>query len=114
MSKEGMTIDELKDYLDEEKPVICNIQAWGEPKYYKTADSGHYVVAIGYDDEKIYFEDPSIDEHRGYLSYKDFDKRWHDKETDNVHTDHLGIVIWKSKRAWDRDSQYVVKARKIQ
>lgn len=111
MMKEHMTINELKRFLDEEKPVICNIQAWGKPKYYKTRDSGHYVIAIGYDDKSIYFEDPSIEKYRGFLSYKDFDKRWHDKEAKNVRTDHLAIVIWK--KAWDKDTAYIVKARKI-
>jgi|SRR5262252_479680 len=112
VKKEGMSLKELLTYIDKQWPVICNIQAWGAPKYYKTDESGHYVVAIGYDDKHIYFEDPSIEGDRGKLTYEDFEDRWHDKETSGEKTRHLGIVCWHSSP--DTDPHYYVRATKIQ
>ena len=42
----------------------------------KDWDDGHYVVAIGYDKEKIYFEDPYTFE-RTFLKFEELKKRWH-------------------------------------
>lgn len=96
--KEGMTLKELVSYLKKGIPVICSMQAWGSGgEVYKKAQSGHYNVAIGFDDQKIYFEDPSIDHpDRGYLSYLEFDNRWHDTELGGKHIVHLGIALWKN------------------
>jgi|SRR5262252_6884391 len=112
VKKEGMTIGQLLSYIDKQWPVICNIQAWGSKKYYKKLESGHYVVAIGYDDKHIYFEDPSLEGDRGKLTYEDFCKRWHDQETSGEKTHHLGIVCWKNSP--DTDPHYLVRATKIQ
>lgn len=87
-------------------------------------DNGHYVAAIGYSMEAprrfragfrpaalkpvrsarpkhpaefFYFMDPSILCRRGYLSWKDLDKRWHDNEgTDRRPrvTKHMAIVVY--------------------
>jgi predicted double-glycine peptidase len=95
--KKNMTIKELLNYLKKGIPVICSMQAWGSGgEVYDKAQSGHYNVAIGFDDKKIYFEDPSIDHpDRGYLSYEEFDDRWHDIEVGGKHFSHLGIALWK-------------------
>jgi predicted double-glycine peptidase len=94
-AKTGMTVEDIKNFLDHGIPVICAMQAWGEPKYYKSKQSGHYVVAIGYDKKKMYFEDPSIDGgKRGFLLFRDFDERWHDKDAHGHDCDHMGIALW--------------------
>ncbi len=94
-AKYNMDEQDLKDWLDEKKPVIVCFQAWGSPKHYKTKDSGHYAVVIGYDEKNVYFQDPSIKEKaRGYLSWKAFIKRWHDKDA-NGPRDRYGIAFWK-------------------
>ena len=69
VAKTGMTVKELVRYLDNQCPVICAMQAWGEPHNYHKSSSGHYVVAIGFTKDRIYFEDPSIKGSRGYLKY---------------------------------------------
>src|SRR3990167_11125340 len=97
LAKENMSIQELIAMLDKGKPVICDIQAWGEPKEYKTKNSGHYVVAIGYDDKHIYFEDPSMKVTRGKLTYDDFIRRWHDKDINGKPFKRLGIVVWANQ-----------------
>lgn len=93
---EDMTTDQLKNLLDEGIPVICGIQAWGDPEDYDDEElpSGHYVVAIGYDDDNIYFEDPGMDG-RGYIPTAEFVRRWHDKAYKGRRYDHLGIVLYK-------------------
>lgn len=81
-----MTIAQLENCLDEGRPVILMLQAWGE---------GHYVVAVGYDDEVVYVEDPSIEGSRGFIDRGELDARWHDVEGDDNHrTERLGIAIW--------------------
>lgn len=95
-----MTAAKLEKYLDKRRPVILMIQAWAERAVsYATAwDEGHYVVAIGYDEDVFYVEDPSLHGSRGFIARDDLDARWHDVEgEDNHHTDHLGIAIWRDK-----------------
>jgi len=95
--KMDMDLSELKQYLDEKIPIICSIQAWGNPANYDRAIHGHYVIAIGYDQENIYFEDPSIfTPSRGYLGKKEFLERWHDIDGESdKDCNGLGIAIWK-------------------
>jgi predicted double-glycine peptidase len=99
--RQGMTIRELERFLAAGKPVICSIQAYADnPQVYADPDNnenGHYVVAIGFDAEVIYFMDPSIDRRRrGYLPKDEFLQRWHENEgsTEKPELSHqLGIVI---------------------
>ena len=106
-----MTIRQLISFLEQKKPVICAIQAWGDKKTYPDRKSGHYVIAIGYDNQKIYFEDPSLQGKRGFLSHHDFNKRWHDEEDNGDVYDHAGLVIWKDTA--NNDEEHLPKAGKI-
>jgi predicted double-glycine peptidase len=100
-----MTLGQLEACLLEGKPVVCAIQAYAEntparqrADVYQKDDNGHYLVAIGYDDDNIYFMDPSLTGRRGFLPKGEFQARWHDNEgtTDRPKLiSHLGLVIWK-------------------
>jgi predicted double-glycine peptidase len=97
----GMRDEELKSYLDQGKPVLLMIQAWGDPQVFTGDDTyegvwkeGHWVVAIGYDQEGYFFEDPVLAVIRGYLSYDALSKRWRDTGPHGRHISRLGIVIW--------------------
>lgn len=105
-----MSLKLLRQYLDQEVPVICDIQAWGNN--YKKRESGHYVICIGYDWYKLFFEDPSIKESRGFLTFEDFQRRWHDKDSSGNHTDRLGIAVWKDSPM--RKMSLTTKATKIE
>lgn len=108
---QGMTVPYLKSCLRRKKPVICAIQAWGDERRYAERKDGHYVVAIGCDRHSIYFEDPAMkSDHRGFLSFDDFDKRWHDQEFGGKKIDHLGIVIWKNI---EPKKEFAKKAKEI-
>ncbi len=111
-AKSGMTFKELRSVLDMHRPVICCIQAYGEEKDYKKLNSGHYVVAIGYDGGYVYFEDPSMKGSRGMLPYKEFAKRWHDKEADGTVYHRWGVAIWKPSDE-ETDREHVPQEKKI-
>lgn len=94
--QENMSLAALLKYLDRKIPVICNIQAWGNKnEKYSKAESGHYVVAIGYDHKHIYFQDPSVHHKRGFLTPQEFLQRWHDEDQGH-HYVRLGIPVWKT------------------
>jgi len=56
---------------------------------------GHYVVAIGYDKNKLYFEDPSSPL-RTYLSYDELNKRWHNQQKKEKYF-HYAISVYGKK-----------------
>jgi predicted double-glycine peptidase len=95
-----MEIDELLGALQERRPVMLMIQAWADvprSSYRNDWDDGHWVVAIGYDMKGVYFEDPSLHNVRGFLTYQQLDDRWHDIEgQDEHHVERYGAVIWKN------------------
>ncbi len=99
----AMSIEEIKSYIDKGKPVILQIQAWPKRKVknWRTHwDSGHFVVAIGYDQGKIYFEDPHTS-FRAYLKYGELEERWHDMETrEKRRYNNLGILISGKKPSY--------------
>lgn len=91
-----MTIDHLKRYIDKNIPVILVLQAWRNKKkigWEKDWIDGHYVVAIGYEKDKILFQDPSSFEHT-YLKYDELNKRWHDVDTKRKKYYHYGIAVY--------------------
>lgn len=98
-----MKLKELIKCIENKKPVLMMLQAWTENKklpYKNAKKDGHWVVAIGYDRENIYFEDPSLNNVRGYIDKVELEDRWHDIENysskdKKVHlTDHYGIAVW--------------------
>ncbi len=50
-----LSLDELRTFLDASSPVILAIQAWsdGPARYASEWEDGHYVVAVGYDAERV-------------------------------------------------------------
>lgn len=75
-----MNLEQIRSYIDKKVPVIILLQAWSEKarkKWTKDWKDGHYVVAIGYGRNKIYFADP-YSFNRVFLSDKEIIERWHD------------------------------------
>ncbi len=93
-----MTIDDLKKGIADGKPVICLIQAWADKAvdYSKDWLDGHYVVAIGYDTNNIFFMDPSTLSNYTFIPTKEFLNRWHDTDGKEKLV-HFGLIIEKSK-----------------
>lgn len=103
--KIGMTRRQLRQLLDQRIPVILSMQAYAlDPDVYKDPDhqdDGHYIVAVGYDKHNyFYFMDPSITGRRGYLSWRELDKRWQENEGSEVKEfyRHLGIIVRPGRR----------------
>lgn len=110
--RERLTIEELMRFLDEKKPVICAIQAWGDPEDYHKLQDGHYVIAIGYDNKRVYFEDPSLKNVRGHLDHDEFSRRWKDVDKNKKKLNHFGLVIWKNTEP-SKESPDLEKSSKI-
>ena len=102
--KQNATIDDLKELIDAETPVIVDIQAWrdedNKAEWKDDWIDGHYVVAIGYDDENVYFEDPAMMNSIGKIPNQELLDRWHDFEgvgdydpEKSVKTHNLIIII---------------------
>jgi len=90
----------LRKLLDERKPVMMMLQAWRDggsstENYEEDWKDGHWVVAIGYDENAIFFEDPALAAIRGYILNEELEKRWHDVGSHNRHIAHYGLAIWK-------------------
>jgi len=78
---QNYTIDDLKEFVDKNLPVMIALQAWVDDPvvdgWEKGWDNGHYVVVTGYTDSHIIFSDPSS-VYDTYLTYEEFEERWHD------------------------------------
>jgi len=99
-----MTIAEVIQNINKGIPVLILLQAWpGKKKAGWETDwgNGHYVVAIGYDTKRLYFEDPSSIG-RTYLTFRELDTRWHDESADGTRYEHYGIAF-KCKRKYRCD-----------
>lgn len=95
-----MTATELQRYIDRGIPVILPVQAWPTKKIITWKNEwkyGHYVIGIGYNTQRIYFEDPSSIT-RTYLTYKELEERWHDQSYEGVRYEHIGIAIEGNRR----------------
>jgi ABC-type bacteriocin/lantibiotic exporter with double-glycine peptidase domain len=99
-----MSLPDLKALLDSKLPVICLVQAWAErPMDYREAWSeGHYVVAVGYNAENIYFMDPSTLGNYAYIPAPEFVDRWHDTDGKEK-LRHFGMVVSKEKPQFEPD-----------
>lgn len=108
---ENLTIDELKDYINDESPVIICLQAWAKNKeldYSRTRKEGHYITVIGYNNDGFICEDPSLQSHRGFISFEELDYRWRDFDKNGTKYYHFGIAIL-SKKSFSSSSVEVIE-----
>jgi len=99
------TIKKLKELIDDDIPPILLLQAWRDYSkdnldWTKDFKDGHYVVAVGYNDNCIFFEDPSSVV-RTYLTYKELEDRWHDVEDNNKTKNYKVAVVIKGKKDYN-------------
>src|ERR1043166_2618070 len=116
-----MTPQDVRREPRRRHPVMMMIQAWGgegrgsrwrrRRTYKDDWDDGHWVVAIGYDTQGIFFEDPSLELVRGYLSDAELEDRWQDTGPHGVHVPRYGAAIWHPSR---KTSAYETVAARIE
>jgi len=100
-----MMVENIKKYLDKKIPVILLLQAWSGKKRIKWESDwfdGHYVVAVGYNSQRIYFEDPWTFS-RTYLAYPELEKRWHDVDRDGKKHFNWGMAVFGKKPKYGLD-----------
>jgi predicted double-glycine peptidase len=113
VTKKKMSARDLKNYINKKIPVILLLQAWSGKKDFDytpgNSDHGHYVVAIGYDDRRVYFEDPYTI-YRSYLTWKQLEERWHGWNDAGAFSEgkpkkvfNLGIAINGKKPVYRRE-----------
>ena len=78
-ARQRMQADDLRRAIDDGHPTLVTLQAYRESNqpYRELWDDGHWVVAIGHDRHRIYYEDPSAF-HRTWLADEELRQRWHD------------------------------------
>lgn len=97
--EENMTINQLKKYIDEKRPIIVAMQAWPKKRDKNMEncwDEGHYAVVTGYGKNKLYFEDPAC-VIKTYLPISEFKKLWHDMSYDKRKFYYLGMTFYGKK-----------------
>lgn len=80
-TREQMSIADLKTAIDEHKPVLILLQAWPETKqsnWEQMWDAGHFVIVVGYDEDKLFIMDPVNSGKYHYVPQDEFLRRWHD------------------------------------
>ena len=98
VAKCGVSLERVKQYVDENHPVIVLAQAW--PERYMTLedwkednDDGHYVIVIGHHGYVIVFEDPASFR-RTWMTEEEFVVRWHDVDPRTQEKfDHFAMVL---------------------
>jgi predicted double-glycine peptidase len=102
LASDGVSLEQLKQFVDQGYPVIVIVQAWAD-RYmtledWKSAfEYGHYAVVIGHQDHIIIFEDPSSI-HRTWMAEEEFIARWHDVDL-NTHekVEHFAMVLMRKQ-----------------
>jgi uncharacterized protein len=82
-----VTVGDLERAVDLLQPPVVDLQAWRDhdAPWRDVWDAGHYVVLVGYDDERLFFMDPSraTPGPYAYLPRAELDERWHDLTGDH-------------------------------
>jgi predicted double-glycine peptidase len=99
----NVRVDDLERAVDNGEPPIVDLQAWSDhgAPWRQTWDAGHYVVMVGYDDDRLYFADPSRATPNGYafLQRGELDDRWHDLSGEHdTRLEHMAIFVRGTKR----------------
>ncbi len=107
------TLSQIKAELRQRHPVMLAIQAWGGHPgndYIKDWKDGHWVIAIGYDAQAVFFEDPILTAVRGYLRNEELLRRWRDTGRRDVHMPRYALALWHPDV---KRSTYTTRAQRI-
>lgn len=107
-ARTGMGLVDLEALLHGGRPVIVALQAWievpAQTDWPATWDSGHYAVAIGYDERHVYFMDPAVSGNYVFIPRAEFLLRWHDLDgRAQEKVEGLGIALKKGEPKFVHD-----------
>lgn len=104
-----LSVNELKDFLNQGLPVILMIQAWADTitNYTESWNNGHYVVACGYNDTSIIFMDPSTLGYYTYIPITELLDRWHLEDLYDCY--YQGAIVIKTTKTSNRYNQTLLK-----
>jgi len=89
-------ISSIKNY--DYDGYVYNLEVENDNTYIAEGFIVHNCVAVGYNDNCIFFEDPSSVT-RTYLSFDEFEKRWHDVDDNNkTKNNHVALVVKGEKK----------------
>lgn len=90
-----MTVKDIESYISKSIPVIVLLQARSDTKvdYTKTREEWHYIVAIWYNKDYLFFDDPIL-KNIWYMDKKEFVSRRHDMTNKITKYVHHGIAIY--------------------
>jgi predicted double-glycine peptidase len=96
-------IEELEHAVLRGEPPVVDLQAWSDhdAPSAQTWDAGHYVVMVGFDDERLFFADPSRATPGGYafLPRAELEERWHDLAGESdTRVEHMCIFVRGTKK----------------
>lgn len=80
--KENLSLDDIAQATAQGQPVIVLGQAWRSRKDSDCSaaedwENGHYMVALGVDQNYVYFEDPYVRMGKGFMPRQVFEDHWH-------------------------------------
>jgi ABC-type bacteriocin/lantibiotic exporter with double-glycine peptidase domain len=93
-----VTVGDLERAVDLLEPPIVDLQAWrdDDTPWRDVWDAGHYLVMVGYDDERLFFMDPCTmtPGAYAYLPRAELADRWHDLSGDhNERIERMAIFV---------------------
>ncbi|WP_021167944.1 Peptidase C39 family protein [Sporomusa ovata DSM 2662] len=91
----NMSIDQLKSFIAYGITPMIQLQAWGDNGVDYASDwkDSHYVIACGYDGDRIFFMDPWTLGNYTYLTEEELLKRWHVPVIDFSRCSHCALII---------------------
>jgi predicted double-glycine peptidase len=113
-----VTVSDLERAVDAGQPPIVDLQACrdDESPWRDVWDAGHYVVMVGYDDERLFFMDPSTmtPGPYAYLARTEIDERWHDLAgEDDARLERMAIFVRGSTLPRAADARSLEGATKL-
>jgi len=94
----GVTLNTLKEYVDKDVPVIVLVQAWAKNRmaleeWRNNYDDGHYAIVVGHYGSVLVFEDPASFS-KTWMTEKEFMARWHDVDpATGTKLEHFAMVL---------------------
>lgn len=97
------SLEDIESYIDKSWLIIVAYQDHAfrpsEIDYASSLDNGHYAVINGYDNDKIWFVDPSTSKPNKSIKKEEFLKRWRDIDVNFKIYHRWMIAIGPKKKA---------------